>query len=74
MFFSDDNLGLFFYTFRSSEPTKGFLVDPDAQGKPDVLWDGIHLYVMVWKSGSLATLYKYSFEASTETWQTEKCV
>ncbi|HKZ78701.1 MAG TPA: hypothetical protein VJ124_10395 [Pyrinomonadaceae bacterium] len=29
---------------------------------PDVLWDGSNLFVMIWKSPSQATLYKYTYD------------
>jgi hypothetical protein len=63
--FSDDNLGLFFYTFHNGTAAKGPLVDSNVNGKPDVLWDGNNLFVMIWKSVSLAALYKYNYDPVT---------
>jgi hypothetical protein len=66
--FSDNSLGLFFYTFHNNTATKGPIIDPDMQGRPDVLWDGNNLFVMVWKSVTLATLYKYNYEPVTRAY------
>jgi hypothetical protein len=66
--FSDSSLGLFFYTLHNNTATKGALVDSDDQGKPDVLWDGNNLFVMIWKSVTLATLYKFSYDSSAQNY------
>jgi hypothetical protein len=66
--FSDTSLGLYFYKLQNNTATKGALVDSDDQGKPDVLWDGNNLFVMIRKSVSLATLYKFSYDSSAQVY------
>jgi hypothetical protein len=66
--FSDNATGIFFYTFANDAATKGAPIDASVKGVPDVLWDGTNLFVLVWKSVSLATLYKYSYDTGTKTY------
>jgi hypothetical protein len=65
--FSDNTTGIFFYTFANNAGTKGPVIDTNINGIPDVLWDGNNLFVAVWKTFSLATLYKYSYNSVTKT-------
>jgi len=60
--FSDSSSGISFYTFQNNIATKGAAIDSDPKGLPDVLWDGSELFVMIWKSVSQATLYKYAYD------------
>jgi len=67
--FSDSSTGLYFYNLSSTTgAAKGALVDSNSKGIPDVLWDGTNLFVLVWKSVLNATLYKYSYDASTKVY------
>jgi hypothetical protein len=65
--FSDNATGIFFYTLANNAATKGPIIDTNINGIPDVLWDGTNLFVAVWKSVSLATLYKYDYNSVTKT-------
>jgi hypothetical protein len=63
--FSDASTGIYFYTRSGDSFAKGALIDAVAAGKPDVLWNGSELFILVFKSGSLATLYKYRFSSGS---------
>jgi hypothetical protein len=64
--FSDASTGIYFYKLQGSTFVKGDFIDPSfAAGKPDTLWNGNELFVLVQQSGSLAKLYKYSYLSAT---------
>jgi len=66
--FSDASTGIYFYKLVGSTFVKGDFVDPSfAAGKPDVLWNGSQLFVMVEQSSSLAKLYKYSYSSASQS-------
>ncbi len=66
--FSDNSTGIYFYKLQGSTFIKGDFIDPSfAAGKPDTLWNGSELFVVVQQSGSLAKLYKYSYLPATES-------
>jgi hypothetical protein len=60
--FSDNSNGVSFYSFQNDIAVKGSIIDADPKGLPDVLWDGSNLFLMIWKSASAATLYKYTYD------------
>jgi hypothetical protein len=66
--FTDNNIGIHFYSFSSTGATKGSIIDASTTGIPDTLWDGTNLYVTIWKSVSLATLYKFTYNSTTKTY------
>ncbi|HEY6121979.1 MAG TPA: hypothetical protein VIV66_18625, partial [Pyrinomonadaceae bacterium] len=66
--FSDQSVGVYFYSFPNDAATKGAIIDANLLGIPDVLWDGTTLYVMIWKSVSLATFYKFTYNSATKTY------
>jgi hypothetical protein len=64
--FSDNSTGIYFYKLQGSTFIKGDFIDPSfAAGKPDTLWNGSELFVLVEQSSSLAKLYKYSYLPAT---------
>ena len=58
--YSQKSVGVYFYSFPNDAATKGPIIDANILGIPHVLWDGTNLYVMIWKSVSLATFYRFS--------------
>jgi hypothetical protein len=59
--FSDAATGVFFYRLSGSGFVKGALIDGNFQaGGPDALWNGLELFILVYQSGTLAKLYKYT--------------
>jgi hypothetical protein len=66
--FSDNDLGIYFYTFHNNTAVKGSILDSNIHGRPDALWDGNNLFVMIWKSVSLATLHKFGYDSTTKTY------
>jgi len=66
--FSDNDTGIHFYSFPNNAATQGPIIDGNVLGIPDTLWDGTNLFVAVWKSVSLATLYKFSYDSGTQTY------
>ncbi|HKZ03646.1 MAG TPA: hypothetical protein VJ180_15490, partial [Pyrinomonadaceae bacterium] len=65
--FSDNFDGIHFYSFPNNAAVQGPIIDSNITGIPDALWDGTNLFVTVWKSVSLATLYKYTYNSVTKT-------
>jgi hypothetical protein len=65
--FSDNFDGIHFYSFPNNAAVQGPIIDSNITGIPDALWDGTNLFVSVWKSVSLATLYKYTYNSATKT-------
>jgi hypothetical protein len=64
--FSDASTGIYFYKLQGSTFIKGDFIDPSfTAGKPDTLWNGGELFVLVQQSGSLAKLYKYSYSPAS---------
>jgi hypothetical protein len=67
--FSDASSGIYFYRRSGSSFVKGALIDRNfLAGKPDTLWNGRELFILVYRSGSLAALYKYTYAAATQTY------
>lgn len=66
--FTDDTVGIHFYSFPNNSATKGAIIDAGIAGLPDVLWDDTNLFIMVWKSVGLATLYKFTYDSTTKTY------
>jgi Bacterial Ig domain/IPT/TIG domain len=60
--FSDASTGIYFYKLQGSTFVKGDFINANfAAGKPDALWNGTELFILIQESGSLARLYKYSY-------------
>ncbi len=58
--FSDASSGIYFHRREGGNFVKGDFIDDNFQsGKPDTLFNGLELFVLVFESGSLAKLYKY---------------
>ena len=66
--FSDNLGGVFFHKQSGNTFTKGALLDGNFNGRPDVLWNGTNLFVMVYEFNTLAKLYKYSYNTITDTY------
>ena len=64
--FSDNFDGIHFYSFPNNAAVQGPIIDGNITGIPDALWDGTNLYISIWKSVSLATLYKYTYNSVTK--------
>src|SRR5207247_562908 len=64
--FSDASSGIYFYKLVGSSFVKGDFIDASfSAGKPDTLWNGSELFILVQQSGSLAKLYKYTFSSAS---------
>jgi hypothetical protein len=64
--FSDAASGIFFYRLSGSSFVKGPLIDTNfVAGGPDTLWNGRELFILVFQSGTLAKLYKYTHPSAT---------
>jgi hypothetical protein len=58
--FSDASSGIYLYRRQGGNFIKGDFIDGNFQsGKPDTLFNGLELFVVIFESGSLAKLYKY---------------
>lgn len=66
--FSDGVTGIAFHKHSGTTFIKGDIIDGNIAGKPDALWDGTHLFIMIYKSGSFASFYKYSYSSATQTY------
>jgi hypothetical protein len=66
--FSDNVGGIYFYKQNGSNFTKGALLDNNFNGRPDVLWNGTHLFVLVYEFNTLARLYKFSYNTTNDTY------
>ncbi|HKZ80263.1 MAG TPA: IPT/TIG domain-containing protein, partial [Pyrinomonadaceae bacterium] len=66
--FSDNLSGVYFYKQSGSLFTKGTLLDSNYNGRPDVLWNGNNLFVLVYEFNTLARLYKYTYNSVTDTY------
>jgi hypothetical protein len=66
--FSDNVGGLYFYKQSATSYTKGALIDSNFNGRPDVLWNGTNLFVLVYEFNTLAKLYKYTYNTTTDTY------
>jgi len=58
--------GVYFYKRSGNAFVKGALIE-SGDGKPDTLWNGTHLFIMIYKGNSSATFRKYSYNASSQT-------
>ncbi len=58
--------GVYFYKRSGNAFVKGSLIE-SGDGKPDTLWNGTHLFIMIYKSNSSASFRKYSYNASSQT-------
>jgi hypothetical protein len=63
--FSDAASGIYFYKLEGTTFVKGALIDANSAGLPDTLWNGTQLFILVYQSGSLARLYKYTYSGTT---------
>jgi hypothetical protein len=61
------NSGLYFYKRSGNGFVKGALIDSTG-GRPDTLWNGTNLFILIYKSSSQATLSKYSYNRATQTY------
>ena len=69
--FSDDSTGIYFYkraAGTSGAWTKGALLASNLNGRPDVLWNGTHLFVLVYDSNTSARLFKFTYNTATDTY------
>jgi Calx-beta domain-containing protein/IPT/TIG domain-containing protein/uncharacterized protein DUF4214 len=66
--FSDNDTGVHFYSLSNNALAKGPIIDENMAGIPDALWDDTNLFILVWKSVSLSTLYKYSYDSASKTY------
>ena len=65
--FSDNRDGVYFYKQSGASFTKGALIDGNYNGRPDVLWNGNNLFILVYELNTQARLYKYSYNPATQT-------
>jgi hypothetical protein len=66
--FSDSLGGIYFYKQNGTTYTQGALIDSNYNGRPDVLWNGTHLFVVVFELNTLARLYKFTYNTVTDTY------
>ncbi|HKZ76815.1 MAG TPA: IPT/TIG domain-containing protein, partial [Pyrinomonadaceae bacterium] len=65
---SDNTSGIYFYKQSGSTFIKGALLDTNLNGRPDVLWNGTNLFVLVYEFNTQARLYKYTYNSVTKTY------
>jgi hypothetical protein len=70
---SDGSSGIYFYKLVKDNFVKGELINDNFEGKPDVIWNGSALFILVHDSSppespSLARLYKYSYVRRTQSY------
>jgi hypothetical protein len=71
----DLGTGIYFYKVDvdKSEFLKGDFIDDNfLAGKPDTIWNGKELFILIFQTGSLARLYKYKYAPDTETYSLHK--
>jgi hypothetical protein len=71
----DLGTGIYFYKVDVDKRTfvKGDFIDDNfIAGKPDTIWNGEELFILIFQTGSLARLYKYNFAPDTETYSLHK--
>ena len=66
--FSDNKNGVYFYKQSGASFTKDALIDGNYNGRPDVLWNGNDLFILVYELNTQARLYKYSYNPPTQTY------
>jgi hypothetical protein len=72
-FVGDDNAapGVYFYKLKNGVLVKqdfpDALVDENIEARADVLWNGTHLFALMYK-GEDTTLHKYKYNAKTQTY------
>jgi hypothetical protein len=67
--FSDASSGIYFYRRADDTFVKGDFIDANfLAGKPDTIWDGEGLFILIYQTGSLARLYKYSYVPDIPTY------
>ena len=64
--FSDNAAGVYFYKQNGSTFTKGALLDSNFNGRPDVIWNGFNLFVLVYEFNTQAKLYKFTYNSTTK--------
>ena len=64
--FSDNLAGVYFYKQSGATFTKGANIDGNFNGRPDVLWNGFNLFVLVYELNTQAKLYKYTYNSATK--------
>jgi len=70
---SDGSSGIYFYILVEDNFVKGDLINNNFAAKPDVIWNGSALFILMHDSNppespSLARLYKYSYVRETQTY------
>jgi hypothetical protein len=71
--FSDGSSGVYFYKLVKDQFIKGDLINENPDAKPDVLWNGSVLFILMHDSSppetpSLARFYKYTYARTTQTY------
>ena len=67
--FSDNLQGVYFYKQNGTSAfTKGSLIDGNFNGRPDVMWNGKNLFILVYEFNTQAKFYKYTYNATTDTY------
>ena len=67
----DLGTGIYFYKVDVDRRrfVKGDFIDDNfIAGKPDTIWNGKELFILIFQTGSLARLYKYKYVPDTETY------
>ena len=70
---SDGSSGIYFYKLVKEKFVKGDLINNNFDGRPDVIWNGTFLFILMHDSSppetpSLARLYKYRYVRETQTY------
>ncbi len=66
--FSNNLTGVYFFKEFGTTYAQGALIDGNFNGRPDVLWNGTNLFVLVYEFNTQARLYKYSYNNVTNTY------
>ena len=67
--FSDNIGGVYFHKQNGTSAfTKGALIDGNFNGRPDVMWNGTNLFVLVYEFNTQAKFYKYTYNPATDVY------
>ena len=51
---------------NASDRNVGFYIDGNYNSRPDVLWNGFNLFILVYELNTQAKLYKFTYNSSTK--------
>jgi len=66
--FSDNVGGVYFYKQSGNTFTQEALIEANYNGRPDVLWNGSNLFILIYEFNTLARLYKFSYDTNNDSY------